>query len=251
MLTHILQGVQQTLADNLVGLYLRGSLAYGDFNPATSDLDLLVVTVRPIDEATFAHLNALHQRLAHLSNPYAQRLEIAYLDRATVRVFQPHQRHPTLEQGAGEVLKWHEHGQNWILERWSIRAFPQALYGPDPATLIDPIAPAEIIAAVCARLQDWVDWAHDAADPDWQLPKSHKAYVVETMCRAWYTLQTGELASKPQSVAWSLAHLPPPWQELVAQSRTWREDAQVDLSLNPRIRDFVLWVAGSARGGGG
>ncbi|HEX7022497.1 MAG TPA: nucleotidyltransferase domain-containing protein, partial [Trueperaceae bacterium] len=36
------------LTDDLVGIYLHGSLAMGSFNPARSDVDLLVVTDRPM-----------------------------------------------------------------------------------------------------------------------------------------------------------------------------------------------------------
>src|SRR5258706_551706 len=35
--------LQETLSDNLTGIYLHGSLAMGCFNPQLSDIDLLVV----------------------------------------------------------------------------------------------------------------------------------------------------------------------------------------------------------------
>ncbi len=34
------------IAENLIGIYLHGSLAFGCFNPLRSDIDLLVVTQR-------------------------------------------------------------------------------------------------------------------------------------------------------------------------------------------------------------
>jgi hypothetical protein len=128
-----------------------------------------------------------------------------------------------------------------------VREHGKTLYGPPPRTLIKPISLDEIIQAVCARLKDWVEWAQDENDPDWQLPKSHKAYVIETMCRALYTLENGALASKPHAVLWALQNLPPPWRELVEQSQKWRTDNRVDLSVNPDVRRFVLWVAASDR----
>jgi hypothetical protein len=245
ILEQLVQGIQQALPHNLAGIYPRGSLAYGDFNPATSDLDLLVITWRTVNDPEFTQLSEFHKELAQSPNPYATQIEIAYIDAEAARQFRPKQRYPTLERGESEILKWAEHGQNWILERWTIRAYGKALLGPKPDTLINPISPAEIIRAVCTRLKDWAEWAQDENDPDWQLPKSHKAYVVETMCRACHTLQTGTLASKPQSVQWALDNLPPEWGQLAAQSQTWREDNHVDLSINPTIRRFVLWVAAS------
>ena len=45
ILAELLPGVQEALADNLVGIYLRGSLATADFID-TSDVDFLVATER-------------------------------------------------------------------------------------------------------------------------------------------------------------------------------------------------------------
>ena len=232
--------IEGALEDNLLGIYLRGSLATNDILE-TSDIDVLVVTGRPVNDSEFSELEELHSRISALPNAYANRIEIAYIDRAALRRFQPGLRHPTL--GQGEQLAWSEHHDNWILERWTVREFGIALRGPDPKTLIDPISTKAIIETVRHRLDDWVEWANDVDDPDWRLPRSHKAYVVETMCRALYTLTCGTLPSKVQAVAWALETLPEPWLTLVKCSQVWRTDDTVDLAINPQIRQFVLWVA--------
>jgi hypothetical protein len=50
MLQTLLLGIQEAIGDELVGVYLRGSLALGDFYSVTSDLDFLAVTKRPIQK---------------------------------------------------------------------------------------------------------------------------------------------------------------------------------------------------------
>ncbi len=233
--------VQQRLACNLVGVYLRGSLASGGFIPETSDIDVLVVTEHAADEAEFEALAALHRQIATLDHPYAHRIEVAYIDRAALRRFQVGLRHPTL--GQGETLEWSEHGSNWILERWTVREHGIVLLGPDPKTLIDPVSSAEICRSVRDRLGDWAEWAQTSDDPDWLLPRSHKAYVVETMCRALYTLEHGALSSKAQAVSWAIRTLPEPWRSTVERSRGWRTDDTVDPGIVPQVRRFVLWAA--------
>ena len=237
-LAHLLPAA---LPANLVGLYLRGSLATGDFRAESSDLDLLAVTHQPVTDADFARLYELHAAIAASDHPFAQRLEIAYIDRDALRRFTPGARFPTL--GQGETLVWAEHRRNWILERWMVREQGIALFGPLPITLIDPIPTQELVKATRSRLQDWAAWAENRHDPEWQWPRRHKFYVVETMCRALHTLATGTLASKPQAVAWACAHLPAPWPALIAQSRAWQTDEQRDDSLIEPVRDFVLWAA--------
>ena len=95
----LLARLPAVLDDNLVGLYLRGSLALGEFMPATSDLDLLAVTEQPVTPGEFAALVALHAELAALPSTYATHLEIAYIDRQALRRFVPGRQRPTL--GAG------------------------------------------------------------------------------------------------------------------------------------------------------
>ena len=240
MLDALLSGIRDALRENLVGVYLRGSLALGDFIPATSDIDVLAVTEQPVDAAEFATLAALHTRLAAVSNPYANRMEIAYIDRTAVKRFESGVRHPTL--GQGEALAWSEHRDNWIVERWTVRACGVTLFGPDPRTLIAPIAWREVRAAVRRRLRDWADWADQPDDPDWRLPRSHKAYVVETMCRALCTLACNTLPSKPRAVAWALATLPDPWRSTVERSRAWRTDTTLDPATVPEVMRFVRWA---------
>ncbi len=244
MLDTLLPSLQQTLRNNLVGLYLRGSLALGHFIPATSDIDVLAVTEQPINAAEFAALAALHVELAMLPHPFAQRLEIAYLDRINLKHFQPGQHHATL--GQGETLAWTKHGANWIIERWTVREHGIVLLGPDPQSLIDPITQDNLRSAVRARLDDWADWARQPDDPDWCLPRSHEAYVVETMCRALYTNSRGAVSSKPHAVAWALEALAEPWRSLVQRSQTWRTDTTHDPTVVPEVRQFVEWVAGTA-----
>ena len=57
--------IQNLLADNLIGIYLHGSLAMGFFNPSHSDIDLLVVDRASIPPARKRDLGEF---LLYLSN---------------------------------------------------------------------------------------------------------------------------------------------------------------------------------------
>jgi len=242
ILTAMLPRIRAALEANLVGVYLRGSLAAGGFRPETSDLDLLVVIALPVGEREFASLAALHEELRKSADPWGRRIEIAYIDRPGLRRWEPGRRYPTL--GQGEVLAWADHRSNWVLERWMLRERAITLLGPDPQTLVDPISPDELRAAVRDRLTDWADWAKDPANPDWRLGPAHKAYVVETMCRARYTLAHGELPSKEEAVAWALETFPEPWLSIVRRSQSWRQDLSIDAAaLAPEVMALVAWAA--------
>jgi streptomycin 3"-adenylyltransferase len=68
----------EILIGNLVGIYLHGSLAMGCFNPARSDIDLLVVTERPMTVATKRDVVRMLLRVSNVPRP----IEISFLSRA-------------------------------------------------------------------------------------------------------------------------------------------------------------------------
>lgn len=241
LLDALTPGIREALEENLVGVYLHGSLAMGDFDLATSDVDFFTITERPVSASEFAALSALHEALAQLPNPYGDQLEGTYVDRLAAQRYEPGRRFPTIARNG--ALEWSEHGANWMLERCAVRERGKTLLGPDPRTLIAPVSRDELRAATRERLRDWADFARRTDDPEWGAHLGHKAYVVETMCRALCSLATGELQTKPQAVAWALAALPAPWPDLVARSQTWRGDPARDASLNAEIQRFVLWAA--------
>ena len=240
-------GAHEALGANLIALYLRGSLVTGDFDPDASDIDFFAVTERRLNEQEFTAMEAMHARFERLPNRYGDQLEGPYMDRDAARLFRPGERHPTIARN--ESLLWREHYANWVFERWTLRASGVTLYGAEPQSLIDPVSSDEILAAARSNMVRWVEWINAPDDPEWLLPRGHKAYVVETMCRILYTLATGELAGKPQSVTWALETLPEPWRTTVKRSQVWRNDQTVDLSIAPEVVAFVRWTAARAEEG--
>ncbi|THF67976.1 DUF4111 domain-containing protein [Deinococcus sp. Arct2-2] len=244
-LDHLLAEQQAILGPNLVGLYLRGSLALGDFDPETSDVDALCITDQPLSASECAELAAMHARLFASGQPYCRELEVAYLPRVSAKYWRPEEQHPTLSRGGGE-LEWKTHHENWVVERWAVLHGQSRLFGPDPQTLVAPVSEAQIRRAVLHRLQDWRAFALTPHDPGWG-HRGHAIYAAETMCRIAHTLSTGQLGSKPAAVRWALSTFPEPWQTLISRLDEWRTDPAIDPDLNGRVQGLVLWVAQAAR----
>lgn len=151
LLQSLLARQQATLEPKLLGLYLRGSLALGDFDPLTSDIDALCVIATDLDHAELDALTRMHLELAASPSRYATELELIYLTRAAAWRWQPDETHPTLSRGSGK-LALKVQNQNWVLERWSVLCGETAMYGPLPATLIASVSPADLRQAVAQRL---------------------------------------------------------------------------------------------------
>jgi len=243
LIEELLAGIRDALGDNLLGFYLRGSLALGDFNPETSDVDILVVTGRPVSESEFRALSVLHARIPARDNQYGRHYEVSYVDRASLKRFEPgERRHPTV--GSDWPFARAEHRDNFILERWAVRERGISIVGPDPTTLIDPISSDDLRSAVAGEFRARMEhWAAGDEPADWLESRFYQAFEIETICRALYTLEFGELPTKPQAVTWALEALPEPWRTLVEWSQAHRADKTVDMAKIPGIMHFVRWGA--------
>jgi predicted nucleotidyltransferase len=112
----LLRKVQAILGSQLVGFYLYGSLSLGDFDPASSDIDFLIVTADDVPEEALGRLRGMHAEIASSGLPYATRLEGSYIPRHALRRYDPaNARHPTIGTDWPFQVEWH--GNDWIIER--------------------------------------------------------------------------------------------------------------------------------------
>ncbi len=145
VLALLLSSIQDVLGDQLVGLYLYGSLSSGDFDPASSDVDFLAVTYGAIaeDDPVFERLREMHTRIAASDLPFANHLEGSYIPDDALRRYDPATAwHPTI--GSDWPFKIGFHDANWVIERAIVRERGVILFGPPPETLIDPVSPQQL-----------------------------------------------------------------------------------------------------------
>src|SRR6266540_2885494 len=87
LLDTLLSQIQAVLHQKLVGVYLYGSLVWGDFDYDISDIDLLVATSSDIDDNEFSDLQRMHQDFVDQYKRWNDRIEIAYLSVAALQTF--------------------------------------------------------------------------------------------------------------------------------------------------------------------
>ena len=223
-LAALLAALRETLGTRFVGLYLYGSLAGGDFDPATSDIDFLAVTDGDLPAALIPALEAMHARLWASGDPWAAKLEGSYISQAALRRYNPGDPpRPTVNEGRFFVAP---HKSDWIVQRHVLREQGVVVAGPDPRDLIDPVPPDDLRRAVRDNLHEW--WQPMLDNPARLHSSDYQAYAVLTMCRALYTLEHGDIASKPASARWAQAALGAPWAGLIAQALVWRPGGAMD-----------------------
>ncbi len=145
LLADLLAQMRPILGGDLIGLYLDGSLALGDFDPATSDVDFIAAIARPLSAAQSDALAAMHRQMRDSGRPFATELEGSYIPRPALRRHDPADAtFANLERGSDEVLKYKTHHSDWVIHRTTVREHGIALFGPPPATLIDPVSPDDV-----------------------------------------------------------------------------------------------------------
>ena len=221
VLQGFLEGAGAVLGEGLVGMYLYGSLATGDFSPDRSDIDFVAVTEEEVTDAQLAALKAMHDRFLASDSPWANEIDGSYIPRAAMRRYDPaHARHPHIERGVG-ILRLERFRPDWVIQRDVLHRHGVTVAGPPPHTLIDPVSPTDIYQAVRSLVLN--SWAPVPDDPDELHHWGGQVYAVLTMCRMLHTLETGRAGSKQAAGGWARDALGPPWTALIDRALAWKK----------------------------
>ncbi|KKS14664.1 MAG: hypothetical protein UU77_C0030G0007 [candidate division WWE3 bacterium GW2011_GWC1_41_7] len=233
------------LGDNLVGLYLYGSLVWGDFDENISDVDLLAVTKTPLNGSEFAQLEKLHNELVKSYKELDNRVEIAYAHLAALKTFKI-QKSEISVISPGEPFHKKEAGIDWLINWYIVLQQGKTLFGPDSDRVIEPISKEEFVQAVQRQAKEWADWVIHTKGS-----RPYQGHAILTMCRAFYAQKHGEQVSKKQAALWAMIELPE-WTALIQQALQWRRDfrnREVDNEATyPQTEKFVKYMAGRIAG---
>src|SRR4051812_1595326 len=78
ILLSVSDNIKNILGQNLIGLYLFGSLSYSDFNPDSSDIDIVAILNKPLAQQELQLIKRFHQRIKDKYPKWADRLECSY-----------------------------------------------------------------------------------------------------------------------------------------------------------------------------
>ena len=223
MIQEVFSGAQSMLGDDMLGMYLTGSLAAGDFDPHNSDIDFIVATRDELSSETMAALTAMHARIASGSSTWAVELEGSYIPQHALRRYDPANAwHPHIYRGRGEgesILTMMQHERDWVIHRHVLREHGVVIAGPPPRTLVDPVHPEDLRQAVVESASRWAGSFLRDSEP--LRFDGYHAYTVVTLCRMLYTLHHGTVVSKPVAAQWAQATEGAPWAVLIERALDW------------------------------
>ena len=214
LIAELKDATQVTLGDKLHGLYLFGSLVTGDFDPKTSDIDLLAIVETDVTETELEQLKGMHQAFVRDHPEWNDRIEVAYVGVEAMKNFKT-KTASIARISPGEPLHYRDMDVQWLLDWYVVQEQGLILFGPTPKTFIPHIDRQEFVDMLKDSLPTWRDRVKEAK---W---KGYQSYIVLSVCRSLYAVRFGTQASKVQAAEW-VAEEYPEWSSLMKQALTWR-----------------------------
>jgi Domain of unknown function (DUF4111) len=211
------EGLQRLLGQTIVGLYLSGSLAYGDFVPDRSDIDLQAVVRNRLTEDELGSVEQLHRAIERRCPEWAGRIECSYVPLELMREVRPPARARPW-WGFGTFYQEAPAGNEWIINHYLLSEHAIVLEGPDFNELIPPIDIHEVRQASARDL--FQEWVPKIDDNTWLSNSHYQSYLVLNLCRILHTVIHGEPGSKKVAGDWAKATYPQ-WQDLIEEAESW------------------------------
>ncbi|MEP7294100.1 MAG: aminoglycoside adenylyltransferase domain-containing protein, partial [Chloroflexota bacterium] len=218
VLDSLTRGIERILGEKLVGLYLTGSLSYGDFNPASSDIDLVAVVRTPLTPGEIRLIADLHTSEGQKFPRWAKRVECSYLPIALLDHILPPQA-PRPYTGEGIFYPEAGYGNEWIINLYLQYEHGITLVGTEFKLLTAPIAIGEVQKACIRDL--FREWEPKLKTPEWLDNPHYQSYLVLNLCRIVYTVLRKATGSKTVSAAWMKSQYGE-WSALIEAAEGWQ-----------------------------
>jgi len=222
------------LEGNLTGIYLWGSLTYDGFDERCSDVDVIVVTNRDVNEQEFSALDDWFTSQL-TKNFWTSKLDMRF-------VIDGEFLNNTSRCVGYHFGKLTRHGSDanpiiWI----NIKGSGITLWGkpaPEIAPLVSDKALSDALILELEYLKE--DLAANAGDVS-DLAFFHNAYAVLTACRIFYTASKRALVSKDTASNFALRNLPEKWHGVIltAKENRIKGTGSKTAQLETNAMDFV------------
>lgn len=235
LLDQLAQNVERILGSNFIGCYLFGSLAVGDFDPATSDVDILVVSLHNLNPSEVEQLSDFHKTLFQSKTAFSTELECFYASKNELQNFvQGSSICYKIDRGSGG-LALETLDADWVINAFSLLNFGITVMGPPVSSLIAPVSIENLKSAVQDLLEFW--WVPMISEPKKLEHAGYRFYAILTMTRMLATAELNQIVSKNEAAKYALMILDERWKQLI--QKALNRDASGSIS---ETQDFIRFT---------
>jgi predicted nucleotidyltransferase len=240
-LDKILTVFKDELKDNLVGVYVHGSLAMGCFNPERSDVDLLVICENEVSTST---KKSIIQKLLTITKGNRNQLEMSIVLKRYVKEFvhptpfELHYFHPEYLKDEDFICGGDGFADPDLAGHFTVTYHRGIkLMGPEIKDLFAPVDQEFYLDSIFNDIQDAP--SEITGNP---------VYFTLNLCRVLYFLKEGKVASKREGGEWGILNVPPAYQDIVKQCLDIYNGAADPISIpNDRLVEFSNWMVDECR----
>lgn len=236
----------EILGENLVGLYLHGSIAFGCFNPWKSDVDYIAVVQAPLAPDTRLRLLEAVYRLNRQAPPKG--LEMSVVLQRYCRDFvypTPFELHFSNmhrdayardPHGFADAMRGTD--PDLAAHFTVLRHKGIALCGPPVSSVFGAVPWENYLDSICADIAD----AETAVQSD-------PIYVLLNLCRVLAAVREKRVLSKAEGGAWGLAHLDARFAPLLHKALEYYRTGGAFGPDNDFAADFCRYALAEIRSG--
>ncbi|MBQ6835853.1 MAG: DUF4111 domain-containing protein [Clostridia bacterium] len=226
------------LGENLVGIYLHGSLAMGHFKPKTSDIDLIIVVNNPLSHDE-------KRKYLDMVTSLDERIEMSIVLRAVCRPFvhpAPFEIHISKAHVAsykadpdGYIIRMTGTDRDLAAHFSIINTHGKKLYGEEISDVFDIVSREDYMDSI---IYDVVNAAEEITE--------NPVYFTLNLCRALAYKRKGLILSKGQGGLWGIENIPGYANFIFSAARSYRSgeemlfDADKAISFARKVLDEIL-----------
>lgn len=234
--------ISAALRENLVGIYLVGSIASGDFD-LDSDVDFIVVTQTDLTEADMKPLQDIQIKIHAIDYYPAKHLEGSYISLSDLNDWSTvGQKKLYYFDNGSTTYEQSTHDNQWHV-RWILRERGITLVGPKPGTILKPIPVNEMLNEIKRTMLQVLKLFQDEINRPLSFGNSRfgQSFTVLTYCRMLHTLHTGTVQSKKAGAKWAKEFVDPKWIKLIDQAWKEREGVRFMVKIHQRAEQPLLY----------
>lgn len=233
---HVLRNVEIILGDNFVGIYLFGSLAVGDFDPETSDVDMLIASARPLSVSEVDRLSEFHKTLFSSGLQYADQLECFYAAKSDLLGFkQGVSPCYKVDRGSGG-LRLETLDADWVINSFSLQNHGIAVAGPDVKTILASVSVESLKSGIRELMETW--WLPIAQNRLKLEHPGYRFYAILTMARMLATLDLNQIISKKAAVKYAVSKCEKRWVQLIEMAQAREVTASIE-----ETQEFIRYTS--------
>lgn len=238
LLQNLTAELEEKLGHNLIGIYLYGSLATGDFVDKLSDIDLLIIIKDEINQEQLKMLSSLHAKFNASHRGWSKRIDVAYLSTNDLETFESKSSKAIVSDGDGglEIVDTPEY---YLIDWYKVQEHALDLYGPTVTTFMPHITSEKFTRAIYNYMLTWPERATTATK------RGDQAYAVLTTCRSHYACTQAHHISKKAGALWVIGKYPQ-WSNLIERSLRWSRDENnsdvIDKQNQLETQEFIEFI---------